>query len=116
MYDYDENDNLKIQTDAELQQIEFFYDELNRVTLKEYVNTSDQDITYTYDNTAAGANGIGELYTVSNTLVTTVNNAYDKMGRVLEVIKSIQGAPAPTYITSYEYDDSGKVTSRLLSY
>ncbi len=106
-YTYDENGNLKTQTDAKDQVITFDYDALNRMTSKTY-SSGDPTVTYTYDNTAAGANGIGRLHEVSNAASTTTYDAYDEMGRELSVTKSIAGAPQAAYTTSYTYDPAGK--------
>jgi len=107
-YTYDENGNLKTQTDAKNQVITFAYDALNRVTSKTYA-TGDPAVSYTYDNTGAGANGIGRLHAVSNAAATTTYDAYDETGRELSVTKSITGAPQTAYTTSYTYDPAGKL-------
>jgi len=98
-YTYDANGNLKTQTDAKNQVITFTYDNLNRVTQKSY-STSDSTVTYTYDLSIQ--NGIGYLYSVTNSNVTTNYNAYDTMGRAVSVSKQISGDPN-TYTTVYGY-------------
>lgn len=110
-YTYYPNGNLHTQIDAKNQTITFNYDELNRVTSKTY-STSDPTVIYTYDNTTLQKNGIGRLYTVSNTQVTTTYNAYDEMGNVKSVSKTITG-DATEYITQYEYDFAGRVTKTI---
>jgi len=107
-YTYDENGNLKTQTDAKNQVITFDYDALNRVTSKTYA-TGDPTVTYTYDNTGAGANGIGRLHAVSNTAAATTYDAYDETGRELSVTQSIDGAPKAAYTTTNTYDPAGKL-------
>ncbi|CAB1062260.1 hypothetical protein D1BOALGB6SA_7036 [Olavius sp. associated proteobacterium Delta 1] len=107
-YTYDENGNLQTQTDAKNQVITFDYDALNRVTSKTYAN-GDPAVSYTYDNTGAGANGIGRLHAVSNAAATTTYDAYDAMGRQLSMTQSIAGAPQAAYTTSYGYDVAGKL-------
>jgi RHS repeat-associated protein len=102
-YTYDANGNLLTQIDAKGQTITFTYDELNRVKFKDY-STSDPDVTYTYDG---GLNGIGLLYRVQNSNVTTTVNSYDVMGRVTQVTKTITGDSAR--VTGYAYDLSGKI-------
>ncbi len=109
-YTYDPNGNLLTQTDEKLQTVTFAYDELNRVTSKTY-STSDPTVTYIYDNLTI-ANGRGRLRSVSNTQVTTTYNAYDEMGNVTSVSKTITG-DATLYTTQYEYDLSGKVTKTI---
>jgi RHS repeat-associated protein len=102
-YTYYDNGNLWTQTDAKGQIITFGYDAKNRITSKTY-STSDPTVSYVYDS---ATDGIGHLYSVSNSNVTTVNNAYDEMGRVTNVTKTITGDSART--TQYTYDLSGKV-------
>ena len=75
------------------------------MTFKNY-STSDPDVTYAYDS---ATNGIGLLYSVANSNVTTVNDSYDAMGRVTSVTKTITGDSARN--TLYEYDYSGKAVS-----
>jgi YD repeat-containing protein len=103
-YTYDLNGNLHQQTDAKGQVITFDYDELDRVETKSY-STSDPTVIYTYD---LAVNGIGRIYSVTNTDVTTTYDEYDGMGRVKSVTKTISGDQART--TAYEYDFSGKLT------
>jgi len=105
-YTYDLNGNLKTQTDAEGQIISFDYDELNRITSKSY-STSDSTVTYAYDDLAI-TYGRGRLYSVTNSDVTTVYNAYDEMGREESITKTITGS---SYTTLYGYDLSGKLIS-----
>ncbi|NQT74506.1 MAG: hypothetical protein HQ553_17340 [Chloroflexi bacterium] len=102
-YTYDDNGNLETQTDAKGQTITFTYDELNRVKTKSY-STNDPPVTYVYD---LGTKGKGLLYSVSNAFATTTYDAYDAMGRVKSVTKTIDSR---NYSTSTEYDLSGKVT------
>lgn len=101
-YTYDANGNLVSQTDAKDQTITFAYDALNRVTSKTYSTSSDPTVTYTYDE---ATNGIGLLYSVTNSSVTSTINAYDTMGRATSVTKTINGIGRTTSTT---YDVSGK--------
>jgi YD repeat-containing protein len=108
-YTYDENGNLSTQTDAKGDIITFGYELLNRISSKTYTILNPQtgttpNVTYTYDN---AINGIGQLYSVTNSNVTTTFNEYDEMGRVLSVTKTITGDQPRT--TETEYDLSGKV-------
>ena len=106
-YTYDANGNLVTQTDAILQTITFSHDAINRITSKTY-STEDPPVSYIYDNGTI-PNGIGRLYSVSNANVTTTYDAYDEMGNVISISKSISGDPG-TYTTQYTYDLSDKVT------
>lgn len=108
-YTYDLNGNLLTQTDAKNQTITLEYDELNRTKLKTY-STSDPSVVYTYDNFSI-PNGIGRLYTETNTLVTKTVNAFDEMGRETSISKSFDGNPN-TFSIDFTYDLAGKVTSK----
>jgi RHS repeat-associated protein len=109
-YTYDANGNLLTQTDQKRQTVNFEYDALNRVAAKTY-STSDPAVAYTYDNRTI-PNGIGQLYSVSNTRVTTTYDAYDEMGNVTGLSKKIAGDPT-VYTTGYAYDLSGKLTETI---
>jgi len=111
--EHDKNGNLIRQVDAKNQEIQFSYDQLNRMTDKSY-STADLPVKYIYDDQTI-PNGIGRLYsafrgeTEESITTSTTYDAYDEMGRVLSVTKKIAGAPSPSYTTTYEYDKSGKV-------
>jgi RHS repeat-associated protein len=110
-YNYDKNGNLTDQIDAKGVLIHFDYDELNRVLNKKYfingqLSPNDSPVTYTYDNSTTGANGIGRPYTSTKGNIVITNNKYDSMGRSLKVTKKIDGTD---YITRNQYDLSGKV-------
>jgi len=64
-----------------------------------------------YVSNKYGENGIGRLYSISNTDVTTTYEAYDKMGRELEIKNEIVGAPETSYTTVYTYDKAGRQSS-----
>ncbi len=116
-YTYDGNGNLLTQTDAEGRVIQFTYDVIDRVTLKQYVNTTDPDVHYEYDS-ALITNGTGRLYSTTKVKIPqdpiseTVYNGYDALGQVTSVTKSIQNGSGilDSYTTDYEYDMSGKTT------
>lgn len=105
-YAYDTNGNLTLQTDANGNRIQFSYDELNRLKTRQYPDTGDPTVHLTYDSTEA-ALCIGRLHSTANGSVTTTVNAYDPMGRTLEVQKSIVGATARTM--NWTYDLAGRV-------
>jgi RHS repeat-associated protein len=103
-YEYDPNRNLKTQIDHKLQNIKFDYDELNRVTSKTY-STLDPSVVYNYDNLVI-PNGIGRLYSASNSQVTVTYDEYDEMGRQVSVSKKIVGNET-VFTTINEYDLAG---------
>jgi len=117
-YTYDANGNLKTQTDAKGQTIEFTYDALDRVKLKDYTNTTDPDVYYSYDSPST-LNGIGQLCLVSKKdsptavpMAETEYEEYDTLGQVKLFTRSIKNSSESllSYSTSYEYDMSGKTT------
>ncbi len=116
-YVYDNNGNLFTQTDAKQNIVTFGYDVLNRVLSKNYTiighpvndpnyTEATPNVTYVYDQ---GLKGIGQLYSITNSNVTTLYNAYDEMGRSVSITKTITGDQPRTTVTGY--DLSGKVTS-----
>jgi len=107
-YTYDANGNLQTQTDQKQQTVTFAYDQLNRILSKSYT-TSDPAVNFSYDNLSI-PNGRGRLFAVSNSQVTITYNAYDPMGRIKSVSKTISGN---TYTTRYSYDRSGKLKQTI---
>ncbi len=103
-YSYDGNGNLRFQTDAKNQTIEFQYDALNRVTLKNY--PTGTDTVYTYDE-GFTPNYRGRLTTVSNASGTT-KFYYDMLGRTTKTVKTVDST---AYTTETVYDALGRVTS-----
>lgn len=103
-YQYDANSNMTLQTDAKGNRIRFDYDPINRIELKDYLDTTELSVTYQYDQ---ALNGIGQLYSISNSDVTSVYQAYDEMGRPKEMTKSITGTGIRTTLWNYDY--AGKV-------
>jgi len=107
-YEYDKNNNLKKQIDANEQIIKFDYDELNRLRFKRYPNADaavNPTVEYTYDT--CPTYGVGRLHSISNTFVTRIIDQYDAMGRIQQESKTITGA-LKTFTTAYSYDPSGK--------
>ncbi len=108
-YTYYPNGNLKTQADTKGQVITFYYDALDRVTLKNYTITENpddnHDVTYVYDQ--ALDNGIGNMYSVSNAVATITYDEYDTMVRVKSITKDL--TDIGSYTTSYEYTFSGKL-------
>jgi RHS repeat-associated protein len=103
-YDYDTNGNLIYQKDAKLQEVTFEYDELNRITRKIYVGSSDPDIVYTYDE-AFSTNQAGRLTTLVDASGTT-KFYFDKPGNTIKTIKTIDSVD---YKTETTYDALGRI-------
>lgn len=101
--EYDKNNNLKRQIDANGVTTSFEYDEQNRMTKKSY-STSQSPVVYAYDETTV-TNGIGVLTTLSNGSTVIKNNGFDVVGRLKSQTKTIAGTG---YTTQYTYDLSGK--------
>ncbi|OGW26080.1 MAG: hypothetical protein A2X59_10855 [Nitrospirae bacterium GWC2_42_7] len=121
-YCYDNNGNLKVQIDADGNIIKFDYDALNRPWQKTYFKNDNPSsisdpctatgtalgntVTFAYDT--ASLNGIGSLYSAANSDVTIQYGSYDTMGNPTSETRTIFGDS--TYITTYGYDLSGKLT------
>lgn len=103
-YRFDYNGNMILQTDAKGNRIQFNYDELNRIELKDYLDTEEHSVTYQYDQ---AINGVGRLYSIDNRDVLAVYLAYDPMGRAKESTKTIIGAAPRTTLWNYDYN--GKI-------
>lgn len=120
---YDPNGNLLTRTDAKQQTTHYSYDVLNRVAGITYADGST--VAYTYDQ---GSNGIGHLTQITDAS-GTIQYAYDTGGRLLtethvvNVVSTPNGTPTPTtYVTSYAYDNDGRLSGitypsgRVLAY
>jgi YD repeat-containing protein len=79
-YSYDLNSNLLTKTDARPVTTTYSYDELNRVTLKDYSDTTP-DVSYSYDT---ATKGVGRLASVSSTVSAYNYTQYDALGRVTQ--------------------------------
>src|SRR5260221_11909418 len=75
------------------------YDALNRITARIYPADPTENVTYRYDEPAAGF-GIGRLTSVSDSSGSTAY-VYDARGNVVQETRIIG---AQSYITSYAYD------------
>ncbi|MCX5715098.1 MAG: DUF6443 domain-containing protein [Candidatus Omnitrophica bacterium] len=102
-YEYDAVGNLTRQTDAKGQALLFEYDALNRVIFKKGLSPQgtvpDTLSTYAYDNVAKG-NCIGRLSKVTDPSGSS-EYFYDKTGRKIKEIKTVDAAP---FTTEYTYD------------
>lgn len=106
-YEYDEAGELKKKTDARGKSVDYTYDKLGRITLRDYSDDTP-DVTYAYD--AAGvANAKGMLTSVSSSVSVYNYTAYDASGRVKSSSQTTGGV---TYsMPEYKYDLAGNLTS-----
>lgn len=81
-YTYDAAGNRKTQTDARGVTATYSYDALNRLTGISYPTTS-LNVTYAYDQPAAGCYNIGRLTTITDSSGSTTY-CYDRRGNVLQ--------------------------------
>lgn len=104
-YEYDEGGNLKKRTDARGFLTEYTYDDLNRLTFRNY-SDSTPDVTYTYDTLV---NGKGRFSSVGSSVSTTTYGGYDVMGRVTSSTQTT-GVTYPTQ--EYTYDLAGNLKTQ----
>jgi RHS repeat-associated protein len=107
-YTYDPNGNVREREDARVRIVYDPYDKLNRPTRKRYVPALSPEVTYTYDDLAAGL-AKGRLTRVTNGVSMTDYLGYDRLGRIGSSRQTTQGAP---YAFAYGYDLAGNLTSR----
>jgi RHS repeat-associated protein len=86
------------------------YDGLNRPTIKSYSDPNTSTVSWSYDNPASGAFGIGRLSPVSNGASTTTFSPYDPVGRIKSSSQTLQGTSQP-YPFSYTYNLAGSLTT-----
>src|SRR5260370_19307943 len=93
------------------------YDALNRITARTYPADPAENVTYHYDEPAAGF-GIGRLTSVSDSSGSTAY-VYDARGNIVQENHVVGGQ---SYITSYAYDLANHVvqvtypSGRIVSY
>ncbi|HRK52234.1 MAG TPA: RHS repeat protein, partial [Pyrinomonadaceae bacterium] len=99
-YEYDPNGNLTEKTDARSIVTTYTYDELNRVTARDYSDTTP-DVDYTYGTSAPK---VGKLVKVESSVSTTEYTGFDILGRVTAHKQTTDGQ---SYTTGYVYNLSG---------
>lgn len=106
-YSYDSNSNVASATDARNKTVTNTYDALNRVTARDY-SDSTPDLAFTYDDTNI-ANSKGSLTAVTSSVSSSYNLSFDELGRVTS---SRQATGGTNYdFTEYIYDLSGALVS-----
>ena len=106
-YWYDEAGNLTQKQDARSIETVYIYDALSRLTNQNFPTSANENISYTYDGTAQGENGLGRLTHVADPSGST-HYYYDHMGRVVRVDVQISGV---SHSIQYDYDLNGHLTS-----
>lgn len=107
-YEHDLNGNVVSTTDANNRTVTGTYDDLNRLTYRNY-SDSTPDVTFTYDDQQI-ANSTGQLTSVTSSVSSTHFTAFDELGR----IKSSRQATNGTYydFSDYSYDFAGALVSQ----
>jgi RHS repeat-associated protein len=92
--------------DARSIETDYTYDNLGRMLTKTFPAASSENVTYAYDSTTGGNEGIGHLTSISDASGST-SYTYNALGQATLERHVIQGI---TYDTAYTYDASGNVT------
>lgn len=102
-YTYDSAGNRTGKTDARGVTVVYSYDALNRLTGVDYPGT-EEDISYTYDQTLNNNPGIGRLTQIQDQSGST-GYRYDRRGNIIQVDQTVvinsQNVPLST---AYQYD------------
>ena len=115
---YDAGGRMIKKVDAQSIETDYTYDTLGRVLTKTFPASSGENVTYTYDSTAGGNDGIGHLTSISDASGST-SFTYSALGQVITDSRIIQGV---AYTTNYAYDAAGNVlqitypSGRIVSY
>jgi len=104
---YDANGNLLTKTDARGVSTTFTYDALNRVTFRNY-SDSTPDVTYVYDETSV-AFSKGKLTKTSSSVSESAITSYDAQERITG---SKQVTAGQTYTFGYTYNLDDDLTSQ----
>lgn len=107
-YEYDPNGNITSTTDANNRTITGTYDALNRLTFRDY-SDSTPDVTFTYDDEQI-ANSKGQLTAVTTSISSTYFTAFDALGRIKSSRQTTNGTNYD--FPDYSYDFSGALVSQ----
>jgi RHS repeat-associated protein len=109
-YGYGPNGNLTSKTDARGIVTSYIYDQLNRVTHRNYTNepsgSETPDVSYFYGTTAPA---IGKLTKVESSVSTTEYTSFDILGRVTSHKQTTDGGDSAGYATAYTYKLDGSL-------
>ncbi|CAM1364351.1 Virulence plasmid protein B [Tenacibaculum xiamenense] len=97
---YDANGNITQKTNAKNEQVNYAYDELNRITVENYIGQNGIEASHSYDS---GTYGIGRLAQTVTPAVTK-SYKYNVLGRITENKKTIDGQD---FVLGFTYDKAG---------
>jgi RHS repeat-associated protein len=100
---YDAHGNVTKRIDARSVEADFTYDALNRVLTKTFPAHTALNITYTYDSTSGGNDGVGRLTSVTDSSGST-SFVYNALGQAISDNRVIS---ANTYAASYTFNPAG---------
>lgn len=107
-YEYDNNGNVTSTTDSRNITISGTYDNLNRLTLRDY-SDSTPDVSFAFDNQNI-PNSKGQLTAVTSSVSANYYTAFDELGRIKS---SSQVTGSQTYnFPNYIYDLSGALVKQ----
>lgn len=104
-YTYDNAGNLTQSVSPNAATVNYTYDDINRILTENYTGAPGTEIGHVYDTCT---NGIGKLCDVIMLSGANSSYAYDYAGNRNNEDRIINGT---TYVTSYEYDYQGGVSS-----
>ena len=102
---YDANGNVTKKVDARGVETDFTYDAASRILTKTFPTASAENITFGYDATAGGNDGVGRLTSVADQSGSTAF-VYDALGRIASDTQVISGN---AYAMGYTYDAAGHI-------
>lgn len=120
-YGYDANGNLTSRIDAEGREVQYGYDDIDRLISITYPNDTSLNVTLTYDAASGCGSSDGRLCSVSSPSFGTVSYVWDDAGRVTQVSETPAGTSL-NLVTSYAYDAANYLTDitypsgRVVSY